>query len=88
MRGEEIRESTTTRDMNIDKVLQLLVAVLGGVAVIISVVSVAMGEPIRAAAGSALLGGGAIAFQFAALALGMIVAATLISAVIAQLDFF
>ena len=37
------------------------------------------------ATGAAVLGGGAIAFQFAALALGMIVAVLLISAVLDSL---
>jgi len=34
------------------------------------------------------LGGGAIAFQFVALALGAIIVAIILAAVISQLDFF
>ena len=44
-------------------------------------------EPVRVAGGAAVLGAGAIAFQFAALAVGAIIVAILIAAVISQLDF-
>ena len=87
MRGEEIEEASPRRDFDLDKGLRVLAPVLGGIAVILGVTAVAKGEPLRAAAGSAILGGAAIAFQFAIVALGVIVLAILVGGVLAQLDF-
>lgn len=87
MRGEEIVESTSSRDYDLDRILQITAAVLGGCAVILGVIGFARGEPGRAAGGAAALGAGAIAFQFAMIAIGAIVLAILIAAVISQLGF-
>jgi hypothetical protein len=58
---------------------------MGGVAIILSVVSLALHEPLRVAAGGVILGGAALAFQFAMLAIGAIFIAILIAAVLGEL---
>ena len=57
----------------------------GGLAIILGVVGFARKESVRAAGGAAVLGGIAMAFQFAVMALGAIVVAILIAAVISQI---
>ena len=85
LKGEEIEAPPAENSFDIDRVLDVLTSVLGGLAVILGVIGFARKEPLRPATGAAVLGGGAIAFQFAALALGMIVAVLLISAVLDSL---
>jgi hypothetical protein len=60
-------------------------SVLGGLALILGVVSFAKREPLRVGGGAAFLGGAAIAFQFAVIALGAIVMAILVAAVRSQI---
>jgi len=71
--------------MDTDKILNLGTAILGGLAIILGVLSYARKEPLRVAGGAAVLGAGAIAFQFAAVALGIIVLVILVSAVLSQI---
>lgn len=87
LKGEEIEERAPERSFDIDRALMLSASVLGGIALILGVVGYAMGEPARAAGGAAILGAGAIAFQFAIVALGAIVLAILVAAVIGELGF-
>lgn len=87
MRGEEIEDSSSTREFNIDKGLEILAVVLGGGAIILAVIGFAKGETARAAGGAAALGAGAIAFKFAVFAVGAIVVAVLIATVLSQLGF-
>ena len=87
LKGEEIEERAPERTFDIDRALMLSASVLGGIALILGVVGYAMGEPARAAGGAAILGAGAIAFQFAIVALGAIVLAILVAAVIGELGF-
>lgn len=72
---------------DLDEIASIATAVLGGLAVILAVIGIAMKEPARVAGGAAALGAGAIAFQFAAMALGIIVLVILISAVLGSLGF-
>lgn len=60
---------------------------MAGLAIVLGVVSVAMHEPLRVAAGGVILGGAALAFQFAIMAIGAICLAVLIAAVVGELDF-
>ncbi len=83
-KGATPREKTT---MDTDRVIQIATAVFGGMAIILGVLGYARKEPMRIAGGAAVLGGGAIAFQFAALAIGAIIVAILIAAVLSQLGF-
>lgn len=72
---------------DLDQMASITTAVLGGLAVILGVLGIALKEPVRVAGGAAMLGVGAIAFQFAALALGVLVVVILVSAVLSGLGF-
>lgn len=87
LRGDEIKDASSTREFNLDKGIEVLAVVLGGGAIILAVVGFAKGESTRAAGGAAVLGAGAIAFKFAVFAVGAIVVAVLIAAVLGELGF-
>lgn len=87
LRGEEVSSAQEPTKVNLDRILELAVPILGGIAIILGVVGFALKEPLRVAGGAAFLGASGIAFQFAALALGAIVVAILVAAVISQLGF-
>jgi len=87
LKGEEVEETAPVRTIDIDQGLRIATSVLGGLAVILGVVSFARREPLRVGGGAAFLGGAAIAFQFAVIALGAIVMAILIAAVLSQIGF-
>lgn len=70
---------------DIDRLASIATAVLGGLAVILAVIGIALKEPMRVAGGAAALGVGAIAFQFAALALGVIAVVILVAVVLGGL---
>ncbi|PAU89806.1 hypothetical protein CK507_02755 [Pseudomonas sp. WN033] len=76
-------QSSVNRDL--DWIASLATTILGGLAVILAIVGIALKEPLRVAGGAAALGVGAIAFQFAALALGVLVLVILVSAVLGSL---
>lgn len=84
LKGEDV-PPVEQNSMNIDEVINLATAILGGIAIILGVFGFAIKEPFRVAGGAAVLGGSALAFQFAALALGAIVIAILIAAVLSQI---
>ena len=85
LKGEEIEEEVSPRKIDLDQGLRLATSVLGGLAIILGVVSFARREPWRVGGGAAVLGGAAVAFQFAVIALGAIVGAILIAALISQI---
>jgi hypothetical protein len=88
LKGETPKyQQQTPTNYDLDQMTSIGTAVLGGLAVILGVLGVAFKEPTRAAGGAAALGVGAIAFQFAALALGVLVVAILLSAVLGGLGF-
>jgi hypothetical protein len=87
LKGEKVEETAPERNIDLDQGLRIATSVLGGLAVILGVVSFAMREPLRVGGGAAFLGGAAIAFQFAVIALGAIVLAILIAAVLSQIGF-
>lgn len=88
LKGESVpAPEPVASSYDLDEIASIATAVLGGLAVILAVVGIAMKEPIRVAGGAAALGAGAIAFQFAAMALGIIVLVILISAVLGSLGF-
>jgi hypothetical protein len=84
-KSEEPVAPVKRSSIDMDHVASLATAVLGGLAVILGVVGYATKEPLRAAGGAALLGGSAIAFQFAVLALGAIFLAILVVGVLSQI---
>ncbi len=85
LKGEQREKKLVEAEFNIDKVMRVSVALLGGVAIILGVLGFAKKESFQSAIGAAILGGGAIAFQFLTIALGVIVLAILIAAVIDQI---
>ncbi len=88
LKGKEVKEEKWSSKWDADKIIDVITALLGGIAIIIAVVAFIKNESLRVAGGAAVLGGGAIAFQFLALALGAIIIAIILAAVISQLDFF
>ena len=87
-RGNEIKKKSWIPKWNANKLTDVITALFGGLAIISGIFAFIRKESLRVAGGAAVLGGGAIAFQFAALALGAIVVAIILSAVLSQLDFF
>lgn len=85
LKGEKIEEKVAPRNIDLDQGVRIATSVLGGLALILGVVSFAKREPLRVGGGAAFLGGVAIAFQFAVIALGAIVLAILIGAVLSQI---
>ncbi len=85
LRGQEAPSSRSRLPMNADQALNIATAVLGGLAIILGVFGFAKKEPLRVAGGAAVLGGGAIAFQFAVIAVAAIVFAILVAAVLSQI---
>jgi hypothetical protein len=75
------------RGRDLDELTRIATGVLGGLALILGVVSAAAHEPLRVAAGGVFLGGAAMAFQFAILAIGAIFLAILIAGVLGELGF-
>jgi hypothetical protein len=85
LKGEEIEEEASPRKIDLDDGLRIAASVMGGLAIILGVVSFARRESVRVGGGAAILGGTAVAFQFAVVALGAIVLAILIGSVISQI---
>lgn len=87
LKGEKNEEKVAPRSIDLDQGVRIGTSVLGGLALILGVVSFANREPLRVGGGAAFLGGAAIAFQFAVIALGAIVLAILIGSVLSQIGF-
>ena len=87
LKGTEAESKSVRSDLDLDRALDIVGAVLGGVAIILGVLGYARKEPLRVAGGAVVLGAGAIAFQFAVLAVGAVIVAILIAAVLSQLGF-
>jgi uncharacterized membrane protein len=84
LKGKEAPQPQS-RSIDTDQLVGIATAILGGLAIIFGVIGFAKKEPMRVAGGAAVLGGGAIAFQFAVVALGAIVVAILVAAVLSQI---
>lgn len=87
LKGDEIESVKKSRGFDLDRILALAAALSGGLAVILGVVGYARKESTRIATGAGILGGLAIAFQFAAIALVAIVFAIILAAILPSLDF-
>jgi hypothetical protein len=87
LKGEEREKASFAVDYDLDRLLQILISVLGGTAVILGVVGFAKKEATRAAIGAFVLGSFAIGFQFLGVALGAIIIVILVAAVLSQLGF-
>ncbi len=82
LKGEEIKKAPVVASLDTDKILNIAIAALGGLAFILGILGYALKEPLRVAGGAAILGGSAIAFQFLTLALGAIIIVILVAAVL------
>ena len=90
LKGEEAAPPAAPEGLSrwdLDQVARVATGVMAGAAIVLAVVSLALHEPLRVAAGGAILGGAALAFQFAILAIGAILVAVLIAAVLGELSF-
>ncbi len=85
LKGKAVEAKSTTPAYDMDKVIQILTAVLGGFAFILSALSFTNHESKRAAGSAAALGVSAIAFQFIAMYAMALLAILLIAAVISSL---
>ncbi len=87
LRGKKASIPEPRGSMDADKITNIVTALLGGIAIIFGVIGFANKEPIRVSSGAAILGGGAIAFQFAVLAIGIIIVVILVMYVLSQIGF-
>lgn len=85
LKGKEPVKETFTVKWNIDKVTEVITALLGGLAVILAIVGFANKEPNRVAGGAAALGVSAIAFQFIAMYAMALLVVLLICAALSSL---
>ena len=67
IKGKEPVKETFTEKWDADKIIDVLTALLGGIAIILGVVAFARKESRRISGGAAILGVSAIAFQFIAM---------------------
>lgn len=90
LKGEEYTpaaEVAKRSRWDLDQLARLATGVMAGAAIILAVVSLAMHEPLRVAAGGVILGGAALAFQFVIIAIAAVFMAILIGAVLGELGF-
>ena len=87
LKGEEYKAAVEPRAMSIDRMVRAGTAVAGALAMILAAVALVRQERAAAAAGGAILGAGAIALQFAGIALGVIVLCLLLGPLLSALDF-
>lgn len=83
--GKSVAQVTSSAAYNADKITQIIIAVLGGIAFILAALSLANHETKRAAASAAVLGAAAIAFQFIAMYVMALLVILLIYAVLSGL---
>lgn len=86
LKGEEYREVAKS-SWNTDKVVNVMTAVFGGLALILSIFALAKHEPKRVVIGGAFLGVSAIAFQFIAMYAMALLLVLLFFAVLSSLGF-
>jgi len=85
LKGKEPVNETFISKWDSDKITQVVTAILGGLAFIFAVLSLAFKEPIRVAGGAAALGVSAIAFQFIAMYAMALLVVLLIAAALSSL---
>lgn len=85
--NKELAPTVAQPSLDKDAKIHLATSILGGLAIILGVVGVAIKNPLRVAGSAIFLGAFTIAFQFAIFAIGVVVMAILIAAVIHKLEF-
>ena len=83
--GEDYEGASDGQRWDADRIVDLGTVVVGLVAILLAVASFIRREDLRMAGSAVALGGGAIAFQFVALAILMVVGAIIVAAIIGQL---
>jgi polyferredoxin len=87
LKGKDITvNSQPTQTFDADQLIRLAIAILGSIALIFAVIAFAINELPKVAVGAAILGAGALAFQFAIMALAAIVFVFLIAAILNNLS--
>lgn len=87
LKGEEKPASFQAQTFDTDRVIAISTIVAGFLAVVLAAVSYIRKEEKRVSVSAVALGGGAIALQYLAVAIGAIVLAILVAAVLSKLDF-
>lgn len=87
LKGEKISISRPKRSFDIDKIVSLSTVMFSLTAIVLAVISYLRREDTRAVVCAAGLGAGAIALQYFAVAIGALVFAVLIAAVLSNSDF-
>ncbi len=85
LKGEKREKEPAKIELNLDKTTDIATALLGGIAIILSVIGFAKKESIKVASGAAVLGASAIAFQLFTVALGVLVVVILVAVVLNQI---
>ncbi len=85
LKGKEVEAPMVKNSFNVDKVIHIITAVLGGLAFILAAISFSNKESKRSAGSSAALGISAIAFQFIAMYAMALLVVILIAAVLLSL---
>lgn len=83
-KGEQETTTTAPATTDIDRLLHILTAVLGGIAIILAVFAFARNEPLRATAAAAVLGSAAMAFQYILLAVGVLILGIVVVTILSQ----
>lgn len=82
LKGQTNKAEPKQTSYDLDQIASITTAVLGGLAIILGAVGYVKHEPTRTAVSAGLLGGIAIGFQFAVVAVGMIIIALIIAAIL------
>lgn len=85
LKGDKVDSPKKTIVWDTDRIITIVIPTLGGLAIIFGVLGFAKKESWRAAAGAAILGGFAVAFQFVTYAIGAIIVVILIAVVLSQI---
>jgi hypothetical protein len=87
LKGEQKPVSVQTQTFDTDRVVTISTIGAGFLAVVLAVASYIRREEKRVSVSAVALGGGAIALQYFAFAIGAIILAILVAAVLSKLDF-
>lgn len=85
LKGKEPTKDTWTVEWDADRTTEVVTALMGGIALILGVISFTKSESRRVAGGAVLLGAGAIVFQFVAMYLMALLVVIIILVLISQI---
>lgn len=87
LKGDTSPPTTTVSTWDADRTALATIACTSVLAILLSVIAFVRHEPIRMVGGAAVLGGSALALQYLIIAIGAIVFAIILAAVLNGLDF-